>query len=348
MIELKRNQLVFSFPEVHPRARLTVEFQRTLRIPDDGKDYDLPPGLGRFPLRHVDDFAAAVPPHWVEHGGVLLPMYQSEALWINFDGRYLEEHGTEYPFAIKIAAGKINAVTGKPWSEGLDQRPQDYLVVPAQPWLDGYCVDKGVIRQFVAMPLGAGYTAEEQLTGEAEHGGMQIAVYPMKREAFERYFPRETFVHEGRGLSLGKRYRASAGVRGFAVREMGLAAGGRMQQEIYKDSFRLDDWDLEHTSRCFVHIANSLVWRAITGQRPPTVPPTAKQYTKAGLPWFSYYDETATPLDGSPRLQAVKSVAALGKEMGQVPLPENESCHPSAVVKVPRGKKKGEVREGTF
>lgn len=56
MIELKRNQLIFSFPEVHPGARLTVEFQRTLRIPDDGRTYPLPPGLGRFPLQHVDDF----------------------------------------------------------------------------------------------------------------------------------------------------------------------------------------------------------------------------------------------------------------------------------------------------
>ena len=33
-----------------------------------------------------------------------------------------------------------------------------------------------MIRQFVAMPLGAGYTAEEQITGEAEHGGLQIVV----------------------------------------------------------------------------------------------------------------------------------------------------------------------------
>ena len=36
MIELKNNQLVFTFPEVHPQARLAIEFQRTLRIPDDG------------------------------------------------------------------------------------------------------------------------------------------------------------------------------------------------------------------------------------------------------------------------------------------------------------------------
>ncbi len=32
-----------------------------------------------------------------------------------------------------------------------------------------------MIRQFVAMPLGEGYTAEEQLTGEAQHGGLPTA-----------------------------------------------------------------------------------------------------------------------------------------------------------------------------
>ena len=46
MIELKRDRLVFSFPDVHPEARLAIDFQRTLRIPDDGKTYPLPPGLG--------------------------------------------------------------------------------------------------------------------------------------------------------------------------------------------------------------------------------------------------------------------------------------------------------------
>ena len=73
--------------------------------------------------------------------------------------------------AVKVAAGKINAVTGEGWENELSSRPQDYVVIPEQPWLDGFSVMEGMIRQFVAMPLGEGFTAEEQLTGEAEHGG---------------------------------------------------------------------------------------------------------------------------------------------------------------------------------
>ena len=60
MIELLNNQLIFRFPDVHKKAGCSIDFQRTLRIPDDNREYPLPPGLGAFPLRHVDDFAAGV------------------------------------------------------------------------------------------------------------------------------------------------------------------------------------------------------------------------------------------------------------------------------------------------
>jgi hypothetical protein len=43
MITLETDRLVFRFPEVHADAKCTIEFQRTLRIPNDGKDYPLRP-----------------------------------------------------------------------------------------------------------------------------------------------------------------------------------------------------------------------------------------------------------------------------------------------------------------
>jgi hypothetical protein len=333
MIELKNDHLVFQFPEVHPHAELRIDFQRTLRIPDDGKDYPLPPGLGRFPLRHVDDFAASAPDEWLKHGGVMLPMYQSEALWLLFLGRY--------PIAVKVAAGKINAVTGKNWSEGLRRNPQDYMSTDRQPWLDGFCVEKGVIRQFVAMPLGSGYSAEEQITGEAEYGGLQIVAHPIKAEVYERIVR----LVPTRSLAMGgmKLCRSAS-----AAPDMGLAPGGRMRQKIYSDRFDVDDWDLEHSSRCFVHIANSMVWREITGENPPTVPPTARSYTKAGLPWFDIYSDNGAAVEGSDILTKLKSVVGLGTEKGDVPLPENESLDVNNVVMLRKGLKKGQVREGEF
>jgi hypothetical protein len=344
MIELKHDGLVFSFPGVHQEARLSIDFQRTLRIPDDGSDYPLPPGLGRFPLRHVDDFAKNVPAPWIRQGGVMLPMYQSEAMWLHFQADYVPGHAAPYPFAIKIAAGKIDAVTGQEWTNSLHGKPQDYMVVPGQPWIDGFCVEKGIIRQFVAMPLGAGYSAEEQITGEGEYGGLQIIVYPMKREVFERRFPKRDERRqraEEEGITLSCLTRASAA-------DMGLAPGGRMIQEIFADPFDFDDWDTENSSRCFVHIANSLVWRAITGQQPPTVPPTSKEYTRAGLPWFKYYDDSAAALDGSAILNKLKSVVHLGRRKGDVPLPENETVVVDEIVRLRRHLAKDQVREGEW
>lgn len=344
MIELHKDALKFSFPELHPEASLTIDFQRTLRIPDDDRVYPLPPGLGRFPVRHVDDFADRIPPSWLEHGGVMMPMYQSEALWIYFRGNQVRDRRTAYPFAIRVATGKIDAVTGKEWSSDLTRGPQNYLVHPGQPWLDGYAVSKGVIRQFVAMPLGSGYSVEEQVTGQAEHGGLQLQLFPMKREVFERRFPARPVeeMHFDGMRCLG--IPASAAPRS-ASRVMGLAPGGRMKQDIYNDKFDISDWDTSQSSRCFIHLANSLVWRSITRQEPPTTPPTAAEYHAAGLPWFDYYDDRSEAVQGSSILNSLKSVFLMGQKKGDVPLPENESVEPGKVVRYFRGDR---VREGAF
>ena len=325
MISLEHDELVFRFPGVHKDAICRVDFQRTLRIPDDNREYPLPPGLGRFPLAHVEDHASRLPASWTEHGGALLPMYQAEALWLNFSSGSDSWVSTPYPFAVKIAAGKINAVTGETWRNELTKDPQDYVVVPDQPWLDGFCVQKGLIRQFVAMPLGQGYTAEEQLSGAAEHGGIQIIVYPMKRERYE--------------LLLKRNARETANYDSDTFvccccepPSMGLAPGGLMRQEIYEDEYGFDAWDTSNPSRCFVHILNSTQWEASTGEPVPGEPPSAQQYSIAGLPWFNYYDDKLQVLKGSKKLAGLDSVAAKGVKLGEKPLPENDPVQPAKVV----------------
>ncbi len=348
MIEIVNDRLTFSFPEVHPQAKLTIECQRTLRIPDDGTSYPLPPGLGRFPLRHVDDYAANVPSTWLQRGGVMLPMYQSEAMWLNFDSAIVPGHQASYPFAIKVATGKLCAVSGKAWTDRLKRGPQNYLVVPNQPWLDGYVVDEGLIRQFVAMPLGAGYSAEEQVMGTAEHGGLQLAVYPMKRRVFERRFPKRRAISppiESVEVLYSTCMRPSAD--SFSA-DMGMAPGGRMQQQVYEDSFAFDDWQQDTTSRCFVHLCNSMVWQAITGAHPPYPAPTSKQYTDAGLPWFAHFDDAAPAVGGAPTLTKMKSIAEMSAEKGDMALPENQSVTVDNLVVYRKGLKPGQVREGTF
>jgi len=326
VIELDDDVLHFHFPEVHERAGCRIDFQRTLRIPDDNRDYPLPPGLGRFPLAHVDDHAANLPAAWQRHGGVFLPIYQAEALWLSFEG--------DYPCAVKIAAGKINAVSGAAWSNGLNAKPQDYVVSSEQPWLDGFNVAAGLIRQFVAMPLGEGFTAEEQLIGAAEHGGLQIVVYPMKRELYAELFERPArTARYDEPVTMFSRAPAP---------DMGLAPGGLMRQKIYADEYGIDAWDQQHGARVFVHLSNSAQYQAITGRQPPHKPPTAREYSKAGLPWFDYYSD-GKALGGSGVLSGLTSLAARMIGKGQGPLQDNEPVAPKVVK--PLGKK-GVVREG--
>jgi len=341
MFELKSDTLIASFPELPHEPLLSIDLQRTLRIPDDGKDYPLPPGLGSFPLRHIDDYAKRVPPPWLKRGGVLVPMWQSEALWLNFHSRYFDERRTPYPFAVKVATGKISAITGQTWRAGLSREPQDYLVVPEQPWLDGYCVEEGIVRQFVAMPLGEGYSAEEQLTGEARFGGIQIEVFPMRPELFARRFP-------VRPVDLLERHSLSCSFAWAEAGAMGLAPGGRMRQQIYEDPYSIRDWDTEHPSRCFIHLVNSATWQAITGQRPPSEPLTARQYTNAGYPWFDYYDAELNTLQGSSQLAGLKSVKQMGQKKRAKPLPENESVAITKIVKLRAGLRPNQVRESDF
>lgn len=95
-------------------------------------------------------------------------------------------------------------------------------------------------------------------------------------------------------------------------------------------------------------LKNSLLWTAIAGEKPPTIPMTAREYSAAGLPWFDYYNEGAQALDGSEILKKLKSVIKLGLEKGENPLPENGSATPEKVIKLGKRLSQHQVREGMF
>jgi hypothetical protein len=373
MLELTNNNLAFAFPNVHEHARMSINFQRTLRIPDDGKEYPLPPGLGSFPIKHTDDYKSRVPEKWLKRGGVMTPLYQSEALWIAFSGQHVPGHGQAYPFAVKIAAGKRSAVTGRPWSQSL--REKDYCIIPQQPWLDGFVVEEGTIRQFVAMPLGMGMTAEAQLSGKEEFGGIQVEVIPMKKEHFLRRFPKLPPPPPRRGLTRGRLGGSTFNNIGFsddddglemmrscvagpaAARsiksmnaDMGLGAGGKMKQQVFEDPYGIDEWDTENTSRCFIHLANSLAWEAITGAKPPTTPFTSADYARRGLPWFEHYRDDLDALRATSKMAGLKSILELGFQKGlSGMIADNESIEVKSdkVVKVP-ARSPGQVRDGVW
>jgi hypothetical protein len=341
--------------------RFGVRFMRTLRIPDDGGEYPLPPGLGTFPLRRVSDYRDRVPEAWREHGGVFLPMYQREAMWLGFTGAWWK------PTAVKVAVGKLNALSGAPWQQRMDfdgDDRQDYMVVPDQPWLDGINAGRGVIRQFVAMPLGMGYTVEGQVTGEERFGGLQIISFEPKRGRFPDAPPRPDVRLRG---TNGEMYGLTAPAPAAACpppqaspavmarraggpaggTEMGLAAGGRMRQQIYPDRHGVATWDEHRFGRVYVHIVNSQMWREITGEPPPETPVSARSYAESGLPWFELYDEEKGDIAPSEQLANVKSVTEFDAEKGFASQQDDDSvvAEPVITYGVPS---KDAVADGTW
>lgn len=289
-VKIVRDQLVM--------GSVTVGFQRTLRIPETGL-HPLPPGLGRFPLRRVEDYPDTAPSDWLARGGVMLPIYQREAMWLSF--------AASEPAALQVGVGKVCAVSGLPWIEHLIKDPQNYAVLPDQPWLDGINAGEGFIRQFVAVPLGSGATVEGQVTGQETHGGVQLRGVGLTKEALAAWrAAQEERAIRGASMAADGIHPVPCGSA-----DMGLGAGGRMRQEVYTDDRPLADYDEDGARRVFVHLCSAAQWTAITGEVPPPSPVDRDAYVRAGLPWFDYYDADAQDLVPSQILTKVKTVGEM-------------------------------------
>ena len=333
---------------------VTVRFMRTLRLPESGT-HQLPPGLGAFPLRSVTDYPDRAPARWLRNGGVLLPVHRREAMWLSLS--------STAPAALQVGVGKVCAVSGQPWSDRLSQDPQNYVVLPRQPWLDGVNSGRGTIRQFVAVPREPGAAAgrgaaDEQAWGEEVWGGVRLQVFELRRELLDAWLAARAPGaavpgHGGWGSAPGRaaasnpfhpesgEYEAqpTSGYTPIAapgsgpgpvpparagsgplspereaapVTAIGLGAGGRMRQALYRDERPPGDWREQPSGRVFVHLATVPQWRDITGEPAPASPVTRAAYTSAGLPWFDSYDADGSDLpaadgadgagpDGRPR-----------------------------------------------
>ncbi|KAL9647986.1 hypothetical protein ABK040_016677 [Willaertia magna] len=478
-IKTENNQLTFYNPNDEENDYLIVTFHRTLRIPDDDNIYPLPPSLGSFPIKRVDDYLNKVPEHWKEHGGVFIPLYQREALWLEFLN--LSE---QHPHALKVAVGKVNALSGESWDESLKEREvQDYCITPLQPWLDGINAGDGYIKQFVAMPLGSGYSVEKQVTGEEKVGGVQLVCYKANEEkrkekfkpvivnkerklvqqnqsvgfsgfsfggggfgssnnnnnnfdffsgsiptttttttatssmkytsfpppppssvnscyssmvapppmmeckgfsappppttttsfapmstmsssispttfnnnevecsvqccsdnlfdAMEESYSRESFVLSSSSSLTEERREV---IEAPKAKELSLAAGGKMKQQIIQDPYGVSFWDETSKARVFIHIINSEMYKQITGENPPETPISAETYTSYGYPWFDTYNENVGSVGKSNILGNVKSIKEIDQEKHLYPQQDDSTVNISNVHVI-----KNDIRDGDW
>jgi hypothetical protein len=280
-------------------GRLQIGFERTLRLPDDGRPHPLPPGLGSLPSRRAADLGDRAPAGW-EADDLVLPLHDREALFLTFSGAEWK------PCAVKVGAGGVDAVSGEAWDTTLSSDPQDYLVCPPQPWLDGINSGHGTIRQFVAVPLGRGHTIEAQVTGEEKVGGLQILVFEPKPGRFPDEPPPESPGAETAFESVGLEGVVAAGPA-----EMGLGAGGTMRQKIYPDPHGIDTWEAEPAFELRVRLVCAADWEALTGEPAPPSPVTAELYTVLGLPWFELDDADLDDIAPAPVLARVQSIQTM-------------------------------------
>ncbi|KIJ09958.1 hypothetical protein PAXINDRAFT_86715, partial [Paxillus involutus ATCC 200175] len=170
---------------------------------------------------NVGAASATLPESMLAKGGAFISMYQREAMWMSF----VLGDGSPDPLAVKINVGGVNVLTGLPRNVSAKGR-QDYLPIGRrreQLWLDGISTSPGVIRQFVAMPQGKGYTTEGQVTGAEVHlllfnvGGIQIDVFPKYDST------RVKFAHLGCDVSMYK-----------TARQLGLRVGDPIQMKLLR------------------------------------------------------------------------------------------------------------------
>ncbi|KAI0486988.1 hypothetical protein F4859DRAFT_527147 [Xylaria cf. heliscus] len=186
-------------------CNLMIRFMRTIRVPDNAGEVELPLDPGPFSLFSVRRFASKLPREMAAKAGVFFPMYQREAMWIDFRA--------DRKFMVKVYVGGVNAVSGEHRIETPETKTrrmgllskwkniQDYIVIPSQPWLGGYATSPDVIKQFVAMPLKTGYSVEAQLTRQEVASRLQLEitpylpeVYPIPVKVYPLCVPSENFL----------------------------------------------------------------------------------------------------------------------------------------------------------
>lgn len=211
-----------NIPCIHVNDSLAISFHRTVRIPDDGGSYPAPNSLGVLPIVCVTQIGEKLPSDAVEKGGLIVPLFEMEALKINFHvyGPYPRCYTLQdAKYAVRIFTGGVNGLSGEPVKANMAtvlkrlngiKRSQDYLYLrggdkPAQQWLDGVSVAPNIVRQFVAVPHLSSSSIEQQVMGSGAVGGIQLEIIP---QHLQRRFTIMLWDHYSPSLPYNERRKA--------------------------------------------------------------------------------------------------------------------------------------------
>src|SRR3954451_19846511 len=103
---------------IHVGDRFSLTLQRTIRLPQDGRDYPLTPSFGEFPVVGAAAFSDRLPGSWHAGNAFVVPIYEREALFLAFSAAEWK------PNAVQVGVGGINAVSGEGWPAPPSASPQ--------------------------------------------------------------------------------------------------------------------------------------------------------------------------------------------------------------------------------
>ena len=112
---------------------------------------------------------------------------------------------------------------------------------------------------------------------------------------------------------------------------MGLAAGGKLIQDLVVDRNPSYIWNTSRTRLINLHIFSPASFEAVTHIVPPETPITARAYADAGLPFYVVEEDVENRLDGSVNLDSVKSISQMDKQVGV-----DDCGAPSLDIKTPK------------
>ena len=171
--------------------RFSVSFMRTLRIPAEVAriTHCRPRSAPSRSIGSSADFRRPCAARVARAGRRLHPALPARSPLAQLPGARLG-----HPVAVRVGIGKVDALAGEPLAT-LRSDAGSRRTISSRRSSPGWMAStraKTAIRQFVAMPLGQGYTVEAQVTGEEVFGGIQLVSFEPKPDRFPEPPPRCT------------------------------------------------------------------------------------------------------------------------------------------------------------
>ena len=229
----------------------------------------------RFVPRPI--FPALSRPHGSKKPDFLMPMNASDPFLIRFTANY--------PFALKLTVGNLDAVTAETPLAGLQKEPRNYLVVSGE-----LMAGRGVKERSFVLTLDTGCVVTSEFFAGQKIGRIDLQICPLHMESYfsegvAHSIPptlREYFAWFVYGPSLNarwaemermdKRQRSECLTDEFGAILLGRKFEDEFDPQLIEeltDLREVADWDQTHSKCCSVHVCNSSVWRQITGTNPP-------------------------------------------------------------------------------